>query len=94
MRLTLGVYSSGCLRGGFLTVPASRLYYSPRRPPLHIQLIPTRRGTYSTMANTTLTTSLSLPSGKILTIPTGLFINNKFVPSVTGKTIELVYPYS
>ncbi|QRW05575.1 aldehyde dehydrogenase family protein [Ceratobasidium sp. AG-Ba] len=39
-----------------------------------------------------LTATLSLPSGKKLSVPTGLFINNKFVSSVTGETIETTNP--
>ncbi|GAB1519019.1 hypothetical protein RhiTH_002084 [Rhizoctonia solani] len=44
------------------------------------------------MANSPLSVEVSLPSGKKLTIPTGLFINNEFVPSVTGDTIVTVNP--
>lgn len=43
------------------------------------------------MSDSSLTASLSLPSGKKLTVPTGLFIDNKFVPSVSGETIKCVH---
>ncbi|KAJ1026709.1 hypothetical protein NDA16_002307 [Ustilago loliicola] len=38
------------------------------------------------------TLSIKSPSGKTLSIPTGLFINNKFVPSTTGETLETINP--
>ncbi|KAG8694840.1 aldehyde dehydrogenase (NAD(P)(+)) ald5 [Ceratobasidium sp. 395] len=44
------------------------------------------------MSAPSLTATLPLPSGKKLTVPTGLFINNQFVPSVTGDTIETINP--
>ncbi|KAG9103605.1 hypothetical protein FRC06_009615 [Ceratobasidium sp. 370] len=44
------------------------------------------------MSESSLSTVLSLPSGKKLTVPTGLFINNQFVPSVTGETIRTTNP--
>ena len=37
-------------------------------------------------------TTIKLPSGRSLTIPTGLFINNEFVPSVDGSTLETINP--
>ena len=37
--------------------------------------------------------TLTTPSGKKITVPTGLFINNQFVPSVdSSETIQCVYP--
>ncbi|KAG8791395.1 aldehyde dehydrogenase (NAD(P)(+)) ald5 [Ceratobasidium sp. 428] len=44
------------------------------------------------MSAPSLIATLPLPSGKKLTVPTGLFINNQFVPSVTGDTIETINP--
>ncbi|SPO25489.1 probable aldehyde dehydrogenase [Ustilago trichophora] len=38
------------------------------------------------------TLQLASPSGKTLTIPTGLFINNQFVPSVDGGELETINP--
>ncbi|EST05427.1 Aldehyde dehydrogenase [Kalmanozyma brasiliensis GHG001] len=38
------------------------------------------------------TLSIASPSGKTLTVPTGLFIDNAFVPSVTGDTLETINP--
>jgi aldehyde dehydrogenase (NAD+) len=42
------------------------------------------------MAN--VSTTIKLPSGKSLTVPTGLFINNQFVPAVDGSTLETINP--
>ncbi|CCF53007.1 hypothetical protein NDA11_007956 [Ustilago hordei] len=36
--------------------------------------------------------SIKSPSGKTLCLPTGLFINNQFVPSTTGETLETINP--
>ncbi|KAF8609297.1 NAD-aldehyde dehydrogenase [Ceratobasidium sp. AG-I] len=44
------------------------------------------------MSDSSLSASISLPSGQKLTVPTGLFIDNKFVPSVTGDTIKTTNP--
>ena len=37
-------------------------------------------------------TTIKLLSGNSLTVPTGLFINNEFVPSVDGSTLETINP--
>ncbi len=41
---------------------------------------------------THISTTIKLPSGKSLTVPTGLFINNQFVPAVDGSTLETINP--
>ncbi|CDU22624.1 probable aldehyde dehydrogenase [Sporisorium scitamineum] len=38
------------------------------------------------------TLEIASPSGKTLTVPTGLFINNTFIPSVDGTTLETINP--
>ncbi|KAJ9479017.1 putative Potassium-activated aldehyde dehydrogenase, mitochondrial (putative) [Pseudozyma hubeiensis] len=38
------------------------------------------------------TLEIASPSGKTLRVPTGLFINNKFVPSVDAGTLETINP--
>ncbi|ELU41784.1 NAD-aldehyde dehydrogenase [Rhizoctonia solani AG-1 IA] len=63
-----------------------------RRPYSLLHNLAPNRVNFSTMANSPLSVEVSLPSGKKLTIPTGLFINNEFVPSVTGDTIVTVNP--
>ncbi|KAG9004099.1 aldehyde dehydrogenase (NAD(P)(+)) ald5 [Tulasnella sp. JGI-2019a] len=35
---------------------------------------------------------ITLPSGKTVTTPTGLFIDNKFIPSESGKTFKTINP--
>lgn len=50
----------------------------------------TQTRTISSMTN--ISTTIKLPSGKSLTVPTGLFINNQFVPAVDGSTIESINP--
>ncbi|EJT97662.1 NAD-aldehyde dehydrogenase [Dacryopinax primogenitus] len=37
-------------------------------------------------------TTIALPTGQKITIPTGLFINNEFVPALGGETLETVNP--
>ncbi|KAF8462373.1 aldehyde dehydrogenase domain-containing protein [Kalaharituber pfeilii] len=44
------------------------------------------------MANLPLSTTIKLPNGKEYEQPLGLFINNKFVPSIEGKTFEVINP--
>lgn len=39
-----------------------------------------------------LSVELEAPNGVKYTQPTGLFINNEFVPSGSGKTIETIDP--
>ncbi|CAE6504780.1 unnamed protein product [Rhizoctonia solani] len=91
MRRVFGLYNCRLPRGRAITTPPSRSRYL-----LHGLALPVYDQEFkrllSTMANTSLTTSVSLPSGKKLTIPTGLFINNEFVASVTGDTLVTVNP--
>ena len=37
-------------------------------------------------------TIIKLPSGKSLTVPTGLFIDNRFVPALDCSTLETINP--
>lgn len=39
-----------------------------------------------------LSTELTAPNGRKYTQPTGLFINNEFVPSLSGQTITSIDP--
>lgn len=39
-----------------------------------------------------LSTDLEAPNGRKYSQPTGLFINNEFVPSSSGKTITSIDP--
>lgn len=90
MRRILSLYKSSCLRGNQTGITSiNQPYYNLRKLLSQTKHIPTRH-TYSTMSNASLSTSLSLPSGKKLTVPTGLFINNEFVASVTGDTLVYV----
>lgn len=36
--------------------------------------------------------TINVPTGRKISVPTGLFIDNKFVPSVAGKTIDSINP--
>ncbi|KAI8816511.1 aldehyde dehydrogenase [Fimicolochytrium jonesii] len=45
-----------------------------------------------TRSSSSLSTSVKTHTGKDLTLPTGLFINNEFVPSLSGKTFATVDP--
>ncbi|CAE6471136.1 unnamed protein product [Rhizoctonia solani] len=91
MRRIFGLYNSRFFRWKTVATPPSRPHYLVQNYTLSISGRGTFRNLLSTMANT-LTTSVSLPSGKKLTIPTGLFINNEFVASVTGDTLITVNP--
>jgi aldehyde dehydrogenase (NAD+) len=44
------------------------------------------------MSKLPLSVTITLPNGKTFEQPTGLFINNKFVPSIAGKTFEVINP--
>lgn len=44
------------------------------------------------MSSPNLTVDLTFPTGRKLSVPTGLFIDNKFVPSIDGTTIDTINP--
>ncbi|CAE6521169.1 unnamed protein product [Rhizoctonia solani] len=86
MRHAFRLYSCRLPRGGAGTT----FFGQPLALPTFNQA--SFRSLLSTMTNASLSTSVSLPSGKKLTIPTGLFINNEFVASVTGDTLVTANP--
>lgn len=57
-----------------------------------MSFLPQFRRLSSTAASSALETKLTAPNGKSWTQPLGLFINNEFVPSSTGETIETINP--
>ncbi|CAE6457605.1 unnamed protein product [Rhizoctonia solani] len=91
MRRVFGLYNCRFSRGRASTALFRRPLYSLQHPVPSISDRGNFKNLLSTMANSSLSTSVSLPSGKTL-IPTGLFINNEFVASVTGDTIVTVNP--
>ena len=77
----------------------SLLFHIPTPKPPRLDLRPrlplwtqTRNRTTSISPMTHISTTIKLPSGKSLTVPTGLFINNQFVPAVDGSTLETINP--
>jgi hypothetical protein len=88
-----GLYNSSYLQARTNVTSIRQSYCYLHKLSLQLQLIYTR-GVYSTMASASLSASLSLPSGNTLTVPTGLFINNEFVSSVTGDTLMYAYAYA
>jgi len=70
--------------------PRLHLLRHPRLPPTTTTQTRNRTTSIPSMAN--VSTTIKLPSGKSLTVPTGLFINNQFVPAVDGSTLETINP--
>ncbi|KJZ75287.1 hypothetical protein HIM_05213 [Hirsutella minnesotensis 3608] len=58
------------------------------QPIPRVKLVPDQ----ATMASSPLQTQLKAPNGVDITLPTGLFINNEFVPSSSGKKITSISP--